>query len=381
MNTVLLKTGLSYTDTVGLDAAVEAVFAASDNVKTLSCASKVLLKPNLLGKHPPEHAVTTHPAVVAAVADALHRRGVTQITLADSSGGLYTENSMRAIYKSSGLAAVCAEKGLTLWEGTASGPRAANGRLCHEFNLLAPVLESDFVIDLPKLKTHVMTGMTCAVKNLFGCVPGLQKAEFHMRFPGREQFGEMLVDLCETVQPKLVIVDGIIGMEGDGPAGGEPRNMGLLLGAEDPFLLDLAAAKLIGIDPMQVPYLAAAHARGSCAACFDDTALAQGSDPLVPVEGFRLPASFASITFQNQVPRALWWAVPAVTRFAAPHPVIRRSKCVGCGKCAEICPGHTITVADKKAKIDPAGCIRCFCCHEMCPAKAIDVKGLPFFKL
>lgn len=381
MKQVLLKSGLSYADADALNAAVEAIFSASEKATALGPGSKVLLKPNLLAKHTPEKAVTTHPAVVAAVADALHRRGVTDITLADSSGGIYTENTMRAIYKASGLAGVCEAKQLHLWGQTTSGRKAANGVRCKEFNLLTPVLESDFIIDLPKIKTHVMTGMTCAVKNLFGCVPGLQKAEFHMRFPDREQFGEMLVDLCETVAPALTIADGIVALEGDGPAGGSPKVLGILLGSEDPYLLDLAAAKLIGIAPQKVPYLAAAMRRGLCAQSFSDEALAPNSDPLMPVSDFVLPSSYADITFGDQVPTGLRWATPMVTRFAAPHPVVRRAKCIGCGKCAEICPGRTIELKDKKAKIKKSGCIRCFCCHEMCPVKAIDVKSLPFFKL
>lgn len=381
MEQVYLKSGLSYTDTQALAEAVEAVFALSDHAKALGPDTKVLLKPNLLAKHTPDHAVTTHPAVVTAVIRALKKRGVTQITLADSSGGVYTEASMKGIYKTSGLAAVCEAEGVSLWTGTTSGPRKTDGRLVREFNLLTPVLESDFIIDLPKLKTHVMTGLTCAVKNLFGCIPGLQKAEFHMRFPDREPFGQMLCDLYGAVKPQLIIVDGIIGMEGDGPAGGQPRGMGLLLGGEDGFAVDLAAAKIIGIDPGKVPYLAAGMQRGLCAAAFDDALLAPGASALEPEKNFALPGSFAPLTFRDKVPRALWWAVPAVIRVAAPHPVIRRAGCVGCGKCAEICPGHTIRVENGKAKIDPAGCIRCFCCHEMCPAKAIDVKALPFFKL
>ncbi|MEG0804727.1 MAG: DUF362 domain-containing protein, partial [Pygmaiobacter sp.] len=230
-------------------------------------------------------------------------------------------------------------------------------------------------------KTHMMTGMTAAVKNLFGCVPGLQKAEFHMRFPDREGFGEMLCDLCVAVAPALVVADGIVGMEGDGPAGGEVRAMGLLLGGEDPFLVDLAIAQIIGIAPQQVPYLAAAAARGLCPNVFPAAALAPGSDPLPHFLDFKLPASFAEITFGSKVPPGLRWATPAVVRFAAPHPVIHTARCIGCGKCAEICPGKTIVFQNKKAKILKADCIRCFCCHEMCPVKAIDVRHLPFFKL
>ena len=172
---LLLRGGLSYERPAGVGAAVEEIFALVPAVQALGPQSKVLLKPNLLAKHPPEHAVTTHPVVVAAVVDALRRRGVTQITLADSSGGLYTEGGMRAVYRASGLLEFCERMGVTVWGKTTSGSRAVEGTRVHQFTLIDPVLECDFLIDLAKLKTHVMTGMTAGVKNLFGCIPGLQK--------------------------------------------------------------------------------------------------------------------------------------------------------------------------------------------------------------
>ena len=376
---VYLKSGLCYEDQPALDAAVEQLFALCPGAARLGPASRVLLKPNLLARHPPEHGVTTHPAVVRAVAAALHRRGVTEITLADSCGGLYTEGGMRSLYRTSGLAGVCGECGIRLWDKTTSAPRKTDGALLHEFNLITPLHECDFFIDLPKFKTHVMTGMTCAVKNLFGCIPGLEKAEMHMRFPDKARFGQMLCDLAGVVAPDLVVVDGILGMEGDGPAGGSPRALGLLLGGEDPWTVDLAAAALMGLAPARVPYLAAGIGGGVCPAAFDAALLAAGSDPLTPIADWKLPDSYASIAFKDRFPAGLRWASPLVTRLTAPRPVVDRARCIGCGKCAEICPGRTIRVEGGKAHIDPSGCIRCFCCHEMCPARAIRVRRLSVF--
>ena len=368
-------------DSPALDEAVEAMFAASPKAAALGPQSKVLVKPNLLAKHPPQRAVTTHPAVLAACIRALQRRGVTHITVADSPGGLYNAAAMKSIYQVSGLAAVCEALGAECYTACKSAPRQTDGALVRRFELLEPVLEADFLIDLCKVKTHVMTGMTCAVKNMFGCIPGLQKAELHMRFPEKERFGQMLVDLCETVRPALVIADGIVAMEGDGPAGGEPRSLGLLLGGEDPYEVDLAVCRLMGLDAMQVPYLAAAHAAGLCAAACDPAGLSGDADAAAPVPGYKLPASYSSLDFSSKVPRPIRWIVPGFEKLVAPRPVIRKNKCVGCGKCAEICPGHTITVENGKAHIAPEHCIRCFCCHEMCPAKAIDVRRFGLFRL
>lgn len=362
--------------------AVEDIFARSEAARALGPQSRVLIKPNLLAKHAPEKAVTTHPAVLDAVLCALERRGAAHITVADSPGGRYDAAVMRGIYRASGLEEVCARHGVTAYTECASAPRRAQGVRVREFALIAPVHEADFIIDLPKIKTHVMTGMSCAVKNLFGTIPGLQKAELHMRFPEKADFGEMLVDLCETVKPDLVIADGVLAMEGDGPAGGVPRALGLVLGGEDPYTLDLAVCRLMGLAPERVPYLAAAQARGLCPAALDETLLQGDVQAAAPVKDFRLPAAGgADVSFAHKAPRFLRRAAPAVEQWLAPRPKIERSRCIGCGKCAEICPGHTIAVRDKKAHIDPKHCIRCFCCHEMCPVKAIAVKRRGVFRL
>lgn len=366
---------------VQVDQAVEAIFAASERARGLGPHSKVLIKPNLLAKHVPDHAVTTHPAVVAACIRALRRRGVQDIVVADSPGGLYNPSIMRSVYQASGLSWECRSLETQVYTECRSGIRAAQGKLVRQFQLLEPVLQADFIVNVPKLKTHVMTGMSCAVKNLFGTVPGLQKAEFHMRFPEKESFGDMLVDLCETVKPDLTVVDGVLAMEGDGPAGGVPRQLNLILGGENPYAIDLTVCHMMGLPAMAVPYLNAAHRRGLCPEKADPTWLCGDVKEADPIGDFRLPESYTNINFSNRAPRAIRWAVPGVEKWIAPRPKIEKSKCVGCGKCAEICPGHTIRVEQGKAHIDPKGCIRCFCCHEMCPVKAIRVKRFRLFQM
>ena len=255
--------------------------------------------------------------------------------------------------------------------------------------MIQPVLEADFIIDLPKLKTHVMTGYTGAVKNLFGCIPGLQKAEWHTRFSDRERFGSMLIDLLQTVQPDMAVMDAVVGMQGDGPAGGEPREVGLILGSEDLLNLDLAACRMIGMPPMRVPYLEAAHRRGLCAECFDLRDLAGDTAAFAPIQGYKLPSSYQNdqLGSTDFADYRSWLRplVQAAEKMAAPRPVVKTAKCIGCGKCAEICPRHTIRLSGqgnhRKAKIQPRGCIRCFCCHEMCPVKAIDVRKFSLFRL
>ena len=355
-----------------VDAAVERLFCQLPAAQALG-DKRVLLKPNLLAKHTPERAVTTHPAMVRAVIRAVRRRGAASITVADSPGGVYNPGILRSIYKVSGLTDVCREEGAALYTDCKSREVPAKGQVVKQFTLLEPVLDCDVIINLPKLKTHMMTGLSAATKNLFGCIPGLQKAEWHMRFPDKERFGGMLVDLLCTVKPGFAILDGILAQEGDGPAGGTPRMVGLVAAAEDHLQMDLALCRMLGIRPKDVPYLNAAISRGLCPEQFDP-ACAKGEGELCrPIPGYRLPSSWGSVDFADKAPRAVRWAVPAVERLLAPRPVINKSRCIGCGKCAEICPQHTITVQGK-AHIHAARCIRCFCCHEMCPVKAINTR-------
>lgn len=349
-----------------VDAAVERLFCQLPAAQALG-GKRVLLKPNLLAKHTPERAVTTHPAMVRAVIRAVRRRGAASITVADSPGGVYNPGILRSIYKVSGLTDVCREEGAALYTDCKSREVPAKGQMVKQFTLLEPVLDCDVIINLPKLKTHMMTGLSAATKNLFGCIPGLQKAEWHMRFPDKERFGGMLVDLLCTVKPSFAILDGILAQEGDGPAGGTPRMVGIVAAAEDHLQMDLALCRMLGIRPKDVPYLNAAISRGLCPEQFDP-ACAKGEGELCrPIPGYRLPSSWGSVDFADKAPRAVRWAVPAVERLLAPRPVINKSRCIGCGKCAEICPQHTITVQGK-AHIHAVRCIRCFCCHEMCPA-------------
>lgn len=355
-----------------VDAAVERLFCQLPAAQALG-GKRVLLKPNLLAKHTPERAVTTHPAMVRAVIRAVRRRGAASITVADSPGGVYNPGILRSIYKVSGLTDVCREEGAALYTDCKSREVPAKGQVVKQFNLLEPVLDCDVIINLPKLKTHMMTGLSAATKNLFGCIPGLQKAEWHMRFPDKERFGGMLVDLLCTVKPGFAILDGILAQEGDGPAGGTPRMVGIVAAAEDHLQMDLALCRMLGIRPKDVPYLNAAISRGLCPEQFDPACAKEEGELCRPIPGYRLPSSWGSVDFADKAPRAVRWAVPAVERLLAPRPVINKSRCIGCGKCAEICPQHTITVQGK-AHIHAARCIRCFCCHEMCPVKAIDTR-------
>ncbi|MDL2253145.1 DUF362 domain-containing protein [Ruminococcaceae bacterium OttesenSCG-928-I18] len=362
--------------------AIYALFAGLPEKDLPNPKDRVLIKPNLLARHTPDRAVTTHPDVLRAVILALQQRGIFDITVADSPGGPYTPMLMEGMYKTCGYLPVCEQTGAKLYTACESEGVDCPGRLVHHFELLKPVLEADYILNLPKFKTHVLTGMSGAVKNLLGCVPGLHKAEFHMRFPQKELFGQMLVDLCEMVKPRLHIVDGIIGMEGDGPAGGRSRAIGLLLASTDPYSLDLAICRYMGLPPGRVPTLVAARENGLCEESFDPALLVGEEVAKRPIEAFLPPRSYEGrVDFSGNLPGFLQGFAPFVNRIIAPRPAVRKKDCVGCGKCAEICPQKVIELTNAKAHMRQKECIRCFCCHEICPVKAIDVRTFPLFRI
>ncbi len=364
--------------------AVEAFFEASPSVKNINANTKILLKPNLVAKHPPQHAVTTHPAVLRAVILACKKHGASakNIIVADSSGGIYNPIRMQNVYRTAGLLAVCKEQNVCAYDTCKyKEVPVKNGILVNKFEIIEPAIEADFIINLPKFKTHMMTGLTAATKNMFGVIPGLQKAQWHVEFADKMRFGHMIIDLYETITPTLNILDAVLGMQGDGPAGGDPRHAGLMLASENALNLDLAAAYLMQLDAKQVPYLNAAMQRGLCSESFAQADLIGDISAFVPFTDWQMARNYASgkganVNFSANVSPAFRPFLEFAERTLSPYPAVIKQKCIGCAKCAEICPKQIITLKNKKATIHASQCIRCFCCHEMCPVKAIDLKRL-----
>ena len=238
-----------------LDRAVAAHFEALDVARDLRPGMHVLLKPNLLAARDPALAVTTHPEVLAAVARWLRAHGISKITLADSPGGVYSAAMLKKLYAACGLSPL--EGLLHLNLDVSSGRRDG-------FTLITPVLEADYIINCAKLKTHGLTVMTAGVKNLFGCIPGLKKPEWHCLRPTIGAFSDLLVDLCQTVAPQITLLDAIDCIEGNGPGGGDVRHMGMTLCSRSPYALDEHAARLMGLRGGMAPTVQAARRRGPC---------------------------------------------------------------------------------------------------------------------
>ena len=318
---------------------------------------RVLLKPNLLTAAELERAVTTHPAVVQAVAELVQEAGGTAL-VGDSPGGSGGDGSR--VWRKSGMADVAQRTGARLvpFEGVVW--KRLNGA---DYFIARPVLEADLVINLPKLKTHVLTLYTGAVKNMFGAVPSTRKREVHCRAPGVVDFGGALVDVLELTRPGLTLIDGVTGQEGNGPGtGGTPRRYGCLAASVDPVALDAVIARGLGYRPGEVLHLAQAQDRGLGVAELDG----------VRVVGDRRVLDFGPVVH----PQTHWyfrapaWVSAPVHRAIRLRPRLAPSACVGCGQCAEACPRDAITPG-QPPRFDLGRCVGCFCCAEVCPQGAI----------
>jgi uncharacterized protein (DUF362 family)/NAD-dependent dihydropyrimidine dehydrogenase PreA subunit len=328
---------------------------------------KVLVKPNLLAAEPPERGVDTHPEVVRAVLKELLAIGANP--LVGDSPGL---GSLARVAQKAGITQVCQELGVPLGVFDREiEVKAPHGKILKSFPLVEEITQVDAVINLPRVKTHGLTRLTGAVKNLFGCVAGLRKGEMHFRLQHADVFHEMLIDLALTVKPVLNIVDGVMAMEGAGPRNGTLRFMGLIIAGANPFAVDATIARLIGVEPATVPLLALAEKRGLLG--LEETGVEIRGEELdaFMIADFKVPPASTRIGFR----------VPAMVnaffrRFVSPYPVIKEN-CRKCGVCLQACPAQLITVGPDKVKIDDRRCIRCYCCQEFCPHDAIELKA-PF---
>ena len=333
---------------------------------------RVLLKPNLLQGQEPERCVTTHPAVVAAVARLLVEHGC-RVVVGDSPGAgiVYNEANLRRGYSRSGFTAVAEETGATLNYDTGSETVSfPEGEAVKQFPIITPAVRADAIVVVSKVKTHMWTRMTGAAKNLFGLIPGLEKPVYHFRFQDEYAFGRMLVDLNECMKPRLQVVDAVVGMEGDGPQAGSPRTIGVILAGSDYAAVDTVLARLIGMDPLEIGSTRSAVERG----LLDPESIRTvGDDPAeFAVPDFRKPSTYAG--GRTGVWRRVVQAV--VRRFGrtyAPRPGVIAPSCIGCGKCERICPVQAVTIAEGRATINLARCIRCYCCHEICTEHAIGL--------
>lgn len=325
---------------------------------------KVLIKPNLLSGKSPEMAVTTHPEIVRAVIQLAQDAGG-EISLGDSPGIGSPEN----VARKSGILTVVNETGCRFVPFETSVTIHPTGGTFQQFEVAQDILDADVIINLPKLKTHQMMGLTCGVKNMFGAVVGLRKPRLHLQ-AGTDKafFALMLLELCETLAPALTIVDAVIGMEGEGPGSGDPVQIGALLAGSHPQAVDTVATELVGLQPYQVYTQQQAIQTGRPYTQLQQLELS--GDPLesLKINNFR-PAKMTDVNFGLN--RGLkHYLRNALT--ARPEP--DHKLCRLCNDCVTHCPPEAMKTEDDKLQIDYDRCIRCFCCQELCPHGALMTK-------
>lgn len=328
---------------------------------------RVLIKPNLLGTFTPDSAAVTHPAVTRAVALLAKQAG--GIVFIGDSPGIGDYN---AVLNKSGTRAVIDELELNVVDFMQSAEYRKEDNVAGKIMKLAAIIaQVDVIITVPKLKTHAQMNYTGALKNQFGLVPGLDKAKYHYKMKNRQWLAELIVDVNCIAKPALAVMDAIVGMEGPGPSGGNPRTVGAIIAGPDLTAVDAAACNIIDLNPFEVPIIAAAAKRGFGCADINNIELAGDDIADLRIPDFEKVAIFESPLRIVPLPG---FAIDWLHKHWIPRPRIDLDKCVKCMKCRNVCPVEPPAInPDISPKADSERCIKCYCCHEFCPVKAIDL--------
>jgi len=324
---------------------------------------RVLLKPNMLSAKRPEQAVTTDPILVQVVSEMVRDCGCT-VLIGDSPG----IGGFQSVAEKSGISKAAAASGAELVP-FAETVELPGDDVFKRLSIAKVYWEADAVINLPKLKTHEMMTMTCAVKNIFGSVVGAEKAGWHLKAgESRSRFARLLLDIYMLKKPVLNIVDGIVAMEGNGPGNGDPIHRGVLLAGVNPVAVDLVAAGLAGIPADLLPLQQEAKIMGLAGTNYAELELFGMPLSNFDAPPFRLPSGMDT---QFGLPRFL---NNLLKKHLTAYPVAERKKCLLCGICRDACPPAAISIKNSALTVDQKRCIRCWCCRELCPHDAMTVR-------
>lgn len=344
--------------------ALEEAVNAVNGLDFVMPGMKIIIKPNLVSFKKPDAAATTHPALLEALVEMLLARGA-DVTIGDSPGGPHSLPLLNRVYTATGmdrLEKLGAKLNRNMNEKTVDFPE---GKVLKNFTYTEYLDEADAIIDFCKLKSHGMLGMSAAVKNLFGTIPGLKKPEVHYKFQNDAEFADMLIDLNEYFKPRLAICDAVVGMEGNGPTAGTPRQIGAIIASKSTYYADVVGAELIGMNIDGLPTLQAAYERGFAPSSSKNLRV-YGDIRALTVDDFKAPP-VRGLSFMRKGN-----VLHFISKAALEHkPTLKKRLCVGCGECARMCPAKAIEMKNKKPHINREKCIRCFCCQEFCPRAAM----------
>jgi len=322
---------------------------------------KVLIKPNVLRRAVPEEAVTTHPAVVRAVVERVLASKPAALWVGDNPG-VAGYGGNEDCFRDCGIMEAAGGHYVNIGNRSASVPFA----LAEEghIQVSCAVLEADVVISVPKFKTHGLTVLTGAIKNSYGILPGTLKGRMHQRAGNPGAFQSMILEVFKLRVPDLFIMDAIVGMQGNGPAGKDLRHIGLIMASDNAVALDAVMARMVNLAPRDLPVLPLAAAQGLGSYEKDDIYI---DGEFRTLHDFMLPPSPGS-----------GYAAPGLQQFMdkalAVSPVVNDELCIGCGECVDICPGKALSMEGERPRVDLGKCIRCYCCQELCPQKGIQLQ-------
>ncbi len=330
---------------------------------------KVAIKPNLLMAKSPDGHATTHPSVIAAIGRQIIECGGAPLVV-ESPGGPYFVTYLKATYKACGMTAMSKKYNIPLNTDLSTIPKVIKTeRNTRKITVLKPLLDCDLIINASKMKTHAMMIFTGAIKNMFGAIAGTEKAAYHINSSDYDKFANDLIDIFQVVVPTLNVMDGIIGMEGEGPSAGDPKQVGVIVASTNGFSLDSVVHDILLIDKEQSYILKNAKQRGISL----DYEIVGCDLEEVIISDFKVP-------FQRKKGEVKG-IFGKIMNNSKSKPVVIKNKCIGCEICKDNCPALCITMVDGKPNFDYDACIRCFCCQELCPESAIITKKPLLIKL
>jgi uncharacterized protein (DUF362 family)/Pyruvate/2-oxoacid:ferredoxin oxidoreductase delta subunit len=363
MAVIALKECRSY-DSPGIERAVESALSGALGDDTGPIRGKrVLIKPNLLAAREPARGVTTHPAVVGGVIDFFRAHGA-EVAVGDSPAGAV--RGVKRVWENTGMLDLCEARRVPLVNFEASGcaTRRVDGR---DYPIAGALSDYDLVASVPKLKGHVLTLITAAIKNVFGCVPGFQKSALHLEHPRPGAMSRVLVDVFSIVRPWVTLVDAVEAMEGDGPSSGSLRNLNFIAASRDCVALDACLSRIVGVDPEQVPTTREALRRRLGEASAESMVFPLLRPEDLAVDDFRVPGNWKYKLIPGVAAallRRLVWVLPAIDA----------GKCTGCGDCVRVCAAGAMSLEHGRAVVKESLCVSCLCCHEACPHFAVGTR-------
>jgi uncharacterized protein (DUF362 family)/Pyruvate/2-oxoacid:ferredoxin oxidoreductase delta subunit len=323
---------------------------------------RVLLKPNVLRASEPPEAVTTHPAVLRAVVERVEAMKPAALVVGDNPG-MASYGANEEAFRRTGL--MDAAQGYYQNIGNDAQRVPFNADFMPVVSLSRAVLDADIIISLPKFKTHGLTVITGAIKNSYGFLPGAQKAQLHKAAGTPQRFHDMLVEVFQLRVPDLVLVDAVVGMEGNGPVSNDLRDIGLILASDNAVALDAVIATMMGLEPARLRFLQKAQEAGL--GNYDLNTIELIGE-LKPLPDFNVPPLSGEWNIGNASLQT------AFHSHASLQPQVDPALCTGCGTCVDQCPVSALTMNDHLPQVDADTCIRCFCCQEICPEKAITLQ-------